>query len=212
MTKPEMGLRERQRLRRKKRILEVAGHLFSEKGFDETTLEEIAKSAELSVPTIYGYFASKSDLLLGLLEIDTEILRPRIERILANASGAKKQDALKSIVSLVLVETTEGYDVAQKRMWREISAAAFRASGKQRRAFLKVQNLQAKALQRLLEILRDRGELRRDLDCIAASQVIHAVGRNGFRLYLVEEGLTLTELAARLRRQVSIVLNGMRPA
>jgi AcrR family transcriptional regulator len=211
MAKPEMGLRARQRLRRKKRILEVAGRLFTDKGFDETTLEEIARRAELSVPTIYGYFGSKSELLLGLLEIDIEILRPRIEKILANASRATRLDALRAIVSLVLVETTEGYDVAQKRMWREISAAAFRAPGKQRQAFLKLQNTQAEALQQLLEILRQRGELRRDLDCASAAQAIHAIARNGFRLYLVDEGVTLTDLAARMRRQLSVILEGMRP-
>jgi AcrR family transcriptional regulator len=210
VAKAGSGLREQQRLRRRTRILEAAGVLFTEEGFDETSMEQLADKAEVSVPTIYGYFSSKSELLLGLLEIDTKILWPRIEKILSANYQASHRDPLKAIVSLVLVETTEGYDLARKRVWREISAAAYRAPMEQRQAFISLQNARSDALLKLLVTLRDAGHLRRDLDCVSASLAIHAIARNGFRLYLMHEDATLSDLATQMRRQISVVLDGMR--
>ncbi len=49
-------------------ILDVAIKLFSEKGFDKTTTKEIAKEALIAEGTIFRYFSTKRDILLGVLE------------------------------------------------------------------------------------------------------------------------------------------------
>lgn len=48
-------------------ILTAADSLFKEQGFDATTIEQIAKKAEYSKPTIYSYFASKEDIYAYIL-------------------------------------------------------------------------------------------------------------------------------------------------
>lgn len=48
------------------RILETALQLFTEKGYEHTTMREIAASAECSLGLTYRYFASKEDLVLAL--------------------------------------------------------------------------------------------------------------------------------------------------
>lgn len=48
-------------------ILEVAEKLFVERGFDGTSMEVIAKNAELSKATIYVYFRSKAEIFANLL-------------------------------------------------------------------------------------------------------------------------------------------------
>ena len=50
------------------KILKSAVELIIEKGFDKTTLREIAKHAGVSNPTIYNYFASKEKLLFAYIE------------------------------------------------------------------------------------------------------------------------------------------------
>jgi AcrR family transcriptional regulator len=61
-----LARREREKLQRRSDILEAAEELFDEKGFESTTIEEIARRTELSKGTIYLYFKSKDELLLAV--------------------------------------------------------------------------------------------------------------------------------------------------
>jgi len=64
-----MGIRERkerERLQRSHDILEAARRVFESKGFLNTTLQDVAKEAEISVGLIYRYFQSKEDIFASL--------------------------------------------------------------------------------------------------------------------------------------------------
>ena len=54
-----VGLRERKKLKTRNAIQKEAMRLFLAKGFDETTIEEIAEAAEISPSTFFNYFPSK---------------------------------------------------------------------------------------------------------------------------------------------------------
>lgn len=51
----------------RRRILDAAKRLFSTKGFDKTTVDEIAKLAKISTPTVFTLFKSKEGLLKELM-------------------------------------------------------------------------------------------------------------------------------------------------
>jgi AcrR family transcriptional regulator len=52
---------------RRNQILDAATKVFAEKGFHRATIKEIARVAGIADGTIYTYFASKADVLLGIL-------------------------------------------------------------------------------------------------------------------------------------------------
>jgi AcrR family transcriptional regulator len=58
----QMTRRERERLRHRREILAVAKDVFSQKGFDQTTMAEIAERAEFAVGTLYRFFKDKEAL------------------------------------------------------------------------------------------------------------------------------------------------------
>ena len=60
------SLREKQRERRRRDIMDAASALIGEKGFDEASVEEIAARAEVGPATVYNYFGTKNELLQAL--------------------------------------------------------------------------------------------------------------------------------------------------
>ena len=113
------GLRERKRRQTRRRIAEAALRLFLEKGFDETTLDEIATAADISRRTVFHYFDSKDAILLAWQSGAEELFR----RALADASSDRSsidvvRDALLTMVSKY--ETREA--IAIDRLLRSTEA------------------------------------------------------------------------------------------
>lgn len=67
-----LSRKEREKLFKKNEILSAAVRLFAQKGYERTTLDEIASAAEFGKGTIYNYFNSKEDIFLAIMEEITE--------------------------------------------------------------------------------------------------------------------------------------------
>jgi TetR/AcrR family fatty acid metabolism transcriptional regulator len=61
---------------RRHQILDAAAKVFAEKGFHVTTIRDIARTAGIADGTIYNYFASKADLLLGIFDRMRDAVQP----------------------------------------------------------------------------------------------------------------------------------------
>ncbi len=70
----ELGLRERKKQRTRQLLTETARRLFSERGFEQVSIAEIAREAEVSEQTVFNYFPSKEDLVYSGLETFEEQL------------------------------------------------------------------------------------------------------------------------------------------
>ena len=73
--------KEREKERRRQQIIVAAKRVFSDKGFNKATMEDIAKEAELSPGTLYLYFKDKDALIATLVEDSFEHLMEDLEAL-----------------------------------------------------------------------------------------------------------------------------------
>ena len=89
-----MGIQERkqrERERRRQQIIVAAKRVFSEKGFSKTTMEDIAREAELSPGTLYLYFKNKDELYASLSLRILQYMNIRLEDVKKENSSSPEQ-------------------------------------------------------------------------------------------------------------------------
>src|SRR5436190_12408934 len=89
------GLRERKKQQTRDKIARVALELFAERGYDQTTLAEIADAADVSTRTIFAYFESKEDILFCDEPAFYDSLKEALD---ARAAGVTTVDVLREFV------------------------------------------------------------------------------------------------------------------
>lgn len=67
MEKERIPRREREKLRQRQEMLDAALELFSEKGYHNVSMHEIARKSEFAIGTLYKFFKNKQDLYKALL-------------------------------------------------------------------------------------------------------------------------------------------------
>jgi AcrR family transcriptional regulator len=112
-TEVRPGLRDRKKQKTRETIIEVALELFVARGYEETTIAEIADAAEVSPRTIFAYFPSKEDILF----CDTPDIHERLAQVLRDRpEGATALDALRDFIAGSLsTASNEEHNVALRR-------------------------------------------------------------------------------------------------
>jgi AcrR family transcriptional regulator len=76
---------------RRQQLLEVALEVFSERGFHQTSMNDVAEAAGVTKPVLYQHFGSKRDLFLELLRDVGDRLRAAVGKATAEATGPRQQ-------------------------------------------------------------------------------------------------------------------------
>jgi AcrR family transcriptional regulator len=89
-----MGIQERkqrERERRRQAIMLAAKRVFTAKGYERSTMEDIAKEAELSPGTLYLYFKNKDALYASLTLRVLQYMTVRLEHALEDGSKSYEE-------------------------------------------------------------------------------------------------------------------------
>jgi AcrR family transcriptional regulator len=97
------GLRERKKRRTRETIAQAAMRLFLARGFDEVTVADVARAADVSEKTVFNYFPAKEDLVLHGGEERRAAL---IEEIRTRAAGTSIVEPFRA-ATLAFIERVE---------------------------------------------------------------------------------------------------------
>jgi len=87
MEKTKLSRKEREYLRHRQEILKVALKLFSEKGFHNVSMHEIAEKSEFAVGTLYKFFSNKEELYKALMLEASNVFHSSLMAALATSGN-----------------------------------------------------------------------------------------------------------------------------
>lgn len=150
---------EQQKELRKQKILSAAAEVFGEKGYSETTIDDIGKRAGVSKGGIYTYFATKEAIFLEIAEQRFVI---RSEMIHNLDPGLSVSEQVNCYMRWLLESLSDERVINRSRFsyefWTTISRQADKAHLATNR-YVKF----AADLSELVQMGIDRGEFRADL-------------------------------------------------
>jgi TetR/AcrR family transcriptional regulator len=126
-----MGTEERRQREREQRfgaIIAAAKKVFFTKGFDNTTMDDIAQESELSKGTLYLYIKNKEDLAHGIMFESFTLLKGMMEETMAaGKNGLDKIKRMAALFSEYYAQQTDYFDFARNIDYK-IGAAAEESS------------------------------------------------------------------------------------
>jgi AcrR family transcriptional regulator len=196
----DTGLRERKKQRTREAIVDAALRLFDERGFDQTTIADIAEAADIAPRTFFGYFPSKEDVVFANFPTLFDALAARLRD---RADSETAIDALRAwIISLLEeMDPADDRERCRKRLIGDSEAlAAHNRALMGRMEDLLVEN-----------IARDLGDRADDVrPRMIASAVIGALGALDVKgVEQSESAPTKEEAAAMVDEALTFLRGGM---
>jgi AcrR family transcriptional regulator len=203
VTADEVSLRERKRQHTRTQLIGAAMRLFEQKGYEQTSVAEIASAAGVSTKTFFNYFASKDEVLFPHLSRRIDAAVALIER---RGPDDQMADVLVAAMQHMLADAlTEEVDggLAAVRLPMIMSVPAVQAATLHR--YFVAETQLARALHHAYE---------EALDLAAAAAAVGSVMGAAIAAALVclQEGDTTDELRAAVERAVGIAMHGVRNA
>ena len=118
-----MGLRERKKEQTRRAIEDAAYALFAERGYQATTVADIAEAADVAPRTFFAYFPSKEDVLFADFDATATALAALLRD---RAPGETTFDALRAWVAEMLpeLEAQDDREALRHRLCEEHDAIA----------------------------------------------------------------------------------------
>lgn len=198
-----MSVREEKKKRNKQAILEAAISLFSENGYENTSIEHIAKVAGVGKGTVYSYFQTKKDIIKGFCEYELE----KIHQELVKCSN-QEASILEQMLTIYM---TEFHHVTQNREFGRIfmRESIFPSDSNEQDD----EEIENKYFQLLFPILakgQERGELRKDIDLLYITAHFYSLYILVIHAWYTKR-LTTEEVEPTMERLFIQVLEGLQP-
>lgn len=198
MTEIELSRRERKKEETRERIFEVACRLFQDKGFEQTTIDEIAEAADVAKGTFFNYFPRKEAVLGFLSEMWVQEAEEKADRIIASDGPAVGK------ICDMFIEFAGFYEQYPSLGRHILAESARRFSDECDVVCHRWNDLGV----RVITHLQAKGELRRDVNAARAHEIFSAVYHDTMMRWAAADPRPFA-LREELRTRLNLVIEGL---
>jgi AcrR family transcriptional regulator len=192
------GLRARQRADRERRILRAAVTRFRAEGYRSVRIEDLAETAEVSVGTVYNYYQTKGDILIGAVAMEVEEVLEAGAALVADPPPGTEA----AILALIFQYYDHSLEYLTKEMWRHAMALSIEAPGTPNgRRYSELDQQLAAQVTDLVRALQARGDVQGDLDARAIGEVLFNNLNQMFIEFVRDDEMSLGTLRDRVAAQ-----------
>jgi AcrR family transcriptional regulator len=198
-------LRAKQRQRREQAIIDAALQLITEKGYRNTTVEEIAELAEVGPVTFYNYFGFKAGFLVSVVSSYTHVIMERGEKVLKHLHGAA-EDAVFALIKAYLGNALKEYNA---KLLREILVAVFSEQPAVRKKFFELDYLLIGQVTELLLYFKEHGQLNPEIEVFESAQHLYATISSWLMVLIMDDERDADRFMDSLKRHLHIAFTGI---
>jgi AcrR family transcriptional regulator len=199
-TSPAPDRRQRRSADIRERLFHASLQLFAQKGFAETTVEDITEAADVGKGTFFNYFPSKDHILLAFGEMQLSKLEGLVAE--ARATGEPLQDFLRKLGPRMTEEPKRNPAIIRALLQAYLSTTPVRA------AMMDLQRRVHALHSQMIQLGQDRGEIRNDLP---ATEIAHVFRQTLFGTLLIWSLYGDATLDERIEAAFNLLWSGMAP-
>ncbi|ANH07998.1 hypothetical protein shn_28070 (plasmid) [Shinella sp. HZN7] len=195
-----MGLRERQKASRRERILEVAKARFQTDGYAPTTIEMIARDADVSAVTVYNYFDTKAGLLLALVSESDQLLIRQLKAMIAR----EPTDIIDAVATFGQILRRHAMRYLEKSTWREVLSASIQeGSSDFGRTYLELDRVLIELMRAMIVTFQKRGLILESVDSEALADCLFSLQNIRFFQFIADDNSDDEDIDRRLRTDLA---------
>ncbi|MBN2851240.1 MAG: TetR/AcrR family transcriptional regulator [Clostridia bacterium] len=200
-----MGIREENRKYYRNKILESAKEVFTSKGYENTTIEQIADHAGIGLGTAYNYFKSKEELFIlsmaeNMAEND-EAGSEKLTHITGNADDLVTEAIMKQIRKMNWVN---------KKIWKvafPVILNSMKADKMPIQEVLKADFKMMDTVEKLINQLKENHQLTDDFNTAAAMDLIFGALFFQLSMYVYTDESTFSQVCDRIKTDIQFVFS-----
>jgi AcrR family transcriptional regulator len=195
-----LGRRQRRSVEIRERLFRAALQLFAQKGFAETTVEDITEAADVGKGTFFNYFPSKDHILLAFGEMQLGKLEAAIET--ARSTNQPMPDFLRGLGARMTQEPVRNPAIMRAILQAYLSTTPVRE------AMMDLQKRVHALHSQMIRLGQERGEIRNDLP---AEEIAFVFRQTIFGTLLIWSLYGDATLHSRIESAFNILWTGIAP-
>lgn len=197
-----MGIRAENKKIYRDRILAAARTLFTAQGFEDTTIEQIAKTAGVGLGTAYNYFHSKEELFILAMADGA------VDSADQGAEEVNWSDAAADIVCSAIFSRMKKMNWTNKQIWRiafPVILGSMKSGGLPINVVLRADYKMMEQVKGLIRQMKERGLIGSNFDEDTANDLIFGAVFYHTSLYIYSDESAFETVLEKIRKSIEFV-------
>jgi AcrR family transcriptional regulator len=190
--------RERRSAELRERLFRAALQLFAQKGYSETTVEDITNAADVGKGTFFNYFPSKEHILAAFGRMQMDKVQAAVDE--APATKLPIREILRQLAIEAVSEPARNPAMVRALLQANLSSAPVRETMRE------IHTKATALLSQIVEVGQKRGEIQKDLNAAELAQTLRQSLLGAMLIWSLYGDGTLQ---SRIETVLAVLWNGM---